>query len=282
MNCKSYITEIEIYDKYIKQCCNSNFVFNINDINSLYDFKKINCHKCSGKIYNEYNENNIERLAIFLHNYCNGKCLMCFQKKEKKYITNYKKILKKFKNDLLFLNTIIVLGGEIFLKPDIFIEFINYLKIEFPFIKELHIITNGSFYDEVIIKKLLLQFEKIIFNVSIDGTYETNIVQRGLDYNIISNNIKKINSLSDRIIINISYTLTSINYKKIFEIFDIYNDFKFVNKFFIKPCLYPLNCSLFKLNEKELKVLNNNINFIKNKIKNIDVKLLEIYFNKIK
>ena len=242
-------------DDWYSYCC---LIPNRIHINGEIFLEKDKCENCT--IYNGYNlynkNNGIQYLYIMLHNYCNAKCDMCDMciKENKKYITKYKEILHD--KNLNSVQKVVIHGGETFLLEKELLELIDFLsqKIKNKY-ANWYIITNGTIYNENILKTL----NKLNFNIifSIDGfKNHNNMVRKGCDYNLIKNNWFLIKKNFKNCFLSINYTLHINNVNWFFE--DIKNmsiDLETKN-ISINYVTYPANISLLSLNKEDKKINN--------------------------
>lgn len=233
-------------------CCINNTVScccMIPNINTEYTNEKYKCKDCT--IYNRYNiydkKLGLQHLYIMLHNYCNAKCDMCdtCEPSNKKYITNYKSLLKN--KDLKNIKNIVIQGGEPFLLKTELLELISYLK-EKMYLNNpsWSIITNGTILNKDIMNILNENNFNIIF--SIDGYKEhNNIVRKGCEYDIILNNWNTIKQKYQNCTLSINYTLHNNNVQWFYnDIIGIFDDFQTKN-ISINFVTYPQKISLLYL-----------------------------------
>lgn len=249
--CNSYLNQLIFIGNNIKQCCFSKDELEIKNIDKLSDLKLNVCKDCKQfSTKTSDNSEHIHSLYISLHNLCNGKCMMCDIVKKDIYYTDYKYIFEKYKNELIYLEKISVVGGEPMINENLLLDFLIYVQQNFKHVKKIRIITNGTFFSQKIFDKLS-EFDDFLISVSIDGYKDTNYLLRRLNYDVIIENIKKFSNFTKNI--KIMYTITSANFKNIYELKKIYNDLKeYIFSIDIQFCTIPQILSINNINIKRL------------------------------
>ena len=207
---------------------------------------------------------------IHLTNICNFQCKHCYLENKQEIIPldkfkTYINELKEYSDDEQ--NTLALTGGEPLLIPNL-IDYINYSR-DLGF--DIVILSNGSLINDKFCKQIKDKIKWI--QVSLEGPQNINDYIRG------NGSFQKILSginiaLDNDIKISISMTINKLNYNKIF---DLYNEIKHLNVWFLWfDRLIPFSKELQKLeiNQKEfldflvllkqlkLKVIEENSNII--------------------
>lgn len=163
---------------------------------------------------------------IHLTNICNFKCKHCYleNKQEIMPLEKFKiyiQKLKKYSKDKE--NTLAITGGEPLLISNL-IDYIDYAKdLNFDIV----ILSNGSLINNDFCKKIKDKIKWI--QVSLEGPKEINDYIRGNgSFEKILRGIKI--ALDNNIKISISTTINKLNYNKLFE---LYNEIKHLNIWFL-------------------------------------------------
>lgn len=146
-------------------------------IGLYYSFKKLNdekfLHKLKNKIYPQLKITGIaptpNNLIFELTSQCNLNCKMCFFNTKRMIKCNPDLTLNQIKEVIdkiaPYINKIILTGGEIFVRLDIF-EILDYFKKKNILI---HLTTNGTLINESNIDRLIKNKNIVHIGISIDG-----------------------------------------------------------------------------------------------------------------
>ena len=160
----------------------------------------------------------VKRFVLQWHfsEYCNLKCLHCYQESHKPIELKYEQLVKiyeQFKellNDLKMKGHINITGGEPLCNPYLF-KILDLIKKDQDLIT-FSILTNGTLINENIAKKLK-SYNPYYVQVSLEGGKKTNDYIRGKGtYKKVAKGI--INLRKQDIFTSISFTATRLNYKE--------------------------------------------------------------------
>jgi len=190
-------------------------VKNLNENLNLYLSKKY-----YAAIRSEGFKNLPSRFTIELTSHCNLNCSFCFQNKE---FRNNKDLTIEKIDTLLgriekHCKSIVLTGGEIFLRPDIF-EIFDLISNKYK--KKFFIITNGTLIKGERIKKLINFSDSIIgIQFSIDGSESIHNKLRGSN-SAFGLTIDAIASLKDIFTTSISCVITDENFSYLCDVLKI-------------------------------------------------------------
>ena len=201
-------------------------------------------------------------LVVVLTMNCNLDCIMCFNKKE--YSID-DKILNYIKNNLVYLEHILLQGGELYLYKDL--EKLMLL-IKNSNIKQ-SILTNGILLDRKKIK--FLKDNKIGLNISIDAVSKKKYeyIRKNASFDKLLENLKMVRE-SGFIDLDVEYSMAvvvmSINYNDIEEIVNFAINNKFKSIYFQRYNRgTDINSSVdLSLNPKQQMIVNRKILNLKN------------------
>ena len=124
----------------------------------------------------------IREIDLFVTHRCNLKCQYCYHKQknldldEKTAIEIVKKLATEICPEQVSIN---FWGGEPFLKGDIILKVMEEVSKYYGEKQRMfQIITNGTIYDEELLKKMFEYFSRV--QISLDGREETHNKKRGL------------------------------------------------------------------------------------------------------
>lgn len=126
-------------------------------------------------------------LQVYLTYKCNSNCKYCNVRKRNVDldIDTYKVMLSTLDS----IGTIIFIGGEPTLHPSLG----EFLQVSKEYSKKVEVITNGTFDTKT--KHLLYNFDTVLF--SIDGSREYNLKVRGIDTDLVLENLKDISEFTN-------------------------------------------------------------------------------------
>lgn len=276
MNVKIPIEQhrIDIYNNNIPEVCKECLIkkdFNDKKYDSLYQENMNNFNLKTGKIKNF----KIGNLHIVNNWNCNCGCKICGTRDFEGISIKEEEFNKINFNHLKYIS---LQGGEIFLYPNSLIKIIEKINNS----SYLNIFTNGTIYNENILKKIKNRKNTII-TVSLDGTNENQSYMRpNSSYKEIIKNINKMQQFfNNKIKIRINYTVSIFNIYNIIDDLlqfknDINYDFDLHINFVIQPFYY--NISTLPIYIKN-DILNNISldNIIKNNLNKNFKNLSKIY-----
>lgn len=216
--------------------------------------------------------NYLKTIHINIGNECNARCLMCLGHKMNNNMLkewtsgglNAEKIFNRLdeisEKTNSFYQSIEVVGGEPLLheNTDMLCKLIDYAsanKMKFS------TITNGSIYNEKVLKKL--NEKKYTLTVSVDGAKDNfEKIRFPLRYSTTINNIRKITQNYPNIRIAINYTLSVYNYNDVYS--DIETIFKDtgISNIIINPVLDPFDVSIFSLSRENISIAFKQLNLV--------------------
>lgn len=314
MFCNAPFGSFKCKDNKFAICCNDDYLINNTNNNNYLNnklrnniingnIKNTHCEKCALKnLYNDLDEHeknivkkniinfcsgvndyNIFFADITLGHICNNDCMICqkqkdlYDKKNSLSEENINFILKNKNN----ITRCILIGGESFL----YIDEMKYWISQFPKLKFLSIVTNGSIYNKEFISYLDSLNININITFSIDGTKDNNsYMRKKSNYKNIFLNLKKMSKYKN---INFGFNVT-VSVLNCLDIYNIINDIKEnvkeINRDFylnLSKLIYPYYYSIECIDDSNIKnqikeIINksykdfNSVNFkINNDIGNI-------------
>lgn len=148
----------------------------------------------------------IVNIDLFITERCNLACEYCFAPKSDNDLTFEagKKILDCMFELTPSRMTVTFFGGEPFLLPELMLELMDYATTLWKENVKFHVVTNGTYYNEEIFRKLR-QYPFSI-QVSLDGDEKTHMEHRGGDFEKICLNTLNILAIFPEASVRMTFT----------------------------------------------------------------------------